>query len=668
MMMKPIHTRTSVCPYDCPDACGLTLTVEGDRLQQVRGMKAHSFTRGTLCQKMQHYEQTVHHSGRLTTPLRRIGPKGSGQFKPISWDEALQEIAEKFQSCIDTYGSESIMPYSYAGTMGILQKSAGDPLFAILGATRQDKGICSPAKRYGWVSLMGNTLGNRPQDIQHSDCVVLWSLNAVATDVHVLHDVTIARQRGAKLWVIDTHHTETARLADEVIILRPGTDGAFALGVAYILGKEGLVNTEFIDRYVQGYEGFRDTVVSQYNPSKVASITGVPEERIIEFARAYGQAVAPFIRLGSGLSRYGNGANTVRCVVALPALVGAYLHTGGGLLSSASGSQFVGGKRVSWERFQTKDTRLNPMIRLGPMLTEADNPPIKALYVYSSNPAVTSPDQTVVRKGLAREDLFTVVHERFMTDTAKYADIVLPATSSVEHNDVYNSYGHYTIGCGYQAIPPVGESRSNWNTICSIARAMKIDHPVFAMSELEMIEDIVRHASIPKAVQDRILAGELVEMDLSDTYKLEYGTPSGKIELYNPIEADPYPVYREAHGDTAEFFLINGTDPRILDSSFCELQDETPQMIARMHPEDAERKGVANHQFIRLYNERGSLRIALEIDDTVAKGTIVSCGVWWQSQSHDSIYTMNVLTASRPTDYAWGSTFYDVKVDVEPCD
>ncbi len=667
-MMKPIDTRTSVCPYDCPDACGLTLTVEGDRLQQVRGMKTHSFTRGTLCQKMQHYERTVHHSGRLTTPMRRIGPKGSGQFEPISWDEALQEIAEKFQYCIDTYGSESIMPYSYAGTMGILQKSAGDPLFAMLGATRQDKGICSPAKRYGWVSLMGNTLGNRPQDIQHSDCVVLWSLNAVATDVHVLHDVTIARQRGAKLWVIDTHHTETAKLADEVIILRPGTDGAFALGVAYILDKEGLVNTEFIDRYVQGYEGFQDTVVSQYNPSKVASITGVSEERIIEFARAYGQAVAPFIRLGSGLSRYGNGANTVRCVVALPALVGAYLHTGGGLLSSASGSQFVGGKRVSWERFQIKDTRLNPMIRLGPMLTEADNPPIKALYVYSSNPAVTSPDQTVARKGLAREDLFTVVHERFMTDTAKYADIVLPATSSVEHNDVYNSYGHYTIGCGYQAIPPVGESRSNWNTICSIARAMGIDHPVFAMSELEMIEDIVRHASIPTEVQDRILAGELVEMDLSDTYKLEYDTPSGKIELYNPVEADPYPVYREAHGDTAEFFLINGTDPRILDSSFCELQDETPQMIARMHPEDAERKGVGNNEFVRLYNERGSLRIALVIDDAVPKGTIVSSGVWWQSQSHDLEHTMNVLTASRPTDYGWGSTFYDVKVDVEPCD
>lgn len=667
-MKKPIYTRTSVCPYDCPDACGLMLTVEGDRLQQVRGMKTHSFTRGTLCQKMQHYERTVHHSGRLTTPLRRIGPKGSGQFEPISWDEALQEIAEKFQYCIDTYGSESIMPYSYAGTMGILQKSAGDPLFAMLGATRQDKGICSPAKRYGWASLMGNTLGNRPQDIQHSDCVVLWSLNAVATDVHVLHDVTIARQRGAKLWVIDTHHTETAKLADEVIILRPGTDGAFALGVAYILGKEGLVNEEFVERYVQGYEGFRDTVVSQYNPSRVASITGVPEERIIEFARAYGQAVAPFIRLGSGLSRYGNGANTVRCVVALPALVGAYLHKGGGLLSSASGSQFVGGKRVSWERFQIKDTRLNPMIRLGPMLTEADNPPIKALYIYSSNPAITSPDQTVTRKGLAREDLFTVVHERFMTDTAKYADIVLPATSSVEHNDVYNSYGHYTIGCGYQAIPPVGESRSNWNTICSIARAMEIDHPVFAMSELEMIEDIVRHASIPTEVQDRILAGELVEMDLSDTYKLEYDTPSGKIELYNPVEADPYPVYREAHGDTAEFFLINGTDPRILDSSFCELQDETPQMIARMHPEDAERKGVGNNEFVRLYNERGSLRIALAIDDAVPKGTIVSSGVWWQSQSHDLEHTMNVLTASRPTDYGWGSTFYDVKVDVEPCD
>ena len=667
-MMKPIQTRTSVCPYDCPDACGLTLTIEDNKLQQVQGMKVHSFTRGTLCQKMQHYERTVHHSGRLTTPLRRTGPKGSGQFIPITWDEALQEIAERFQYCINTYGSESIMPYSYAGTMGILQKSAGDPLFAILGATRQDKGICSPAKRYGWVSLMGNTLGNRPQDMQDSDCVVLWSLNAVATDVHILHDVTIARQKGAKIWVIDTYYTETAKLADEVIIMRPGTDGAFALGVAYVLTKEGLVNEAFIEGYVQGYDGFRDTVISQYPPSKVAKITGVPEERIVEFARAYGDAVAPFIRLGSGLSRYGNGANTVRCVVALPALVGAYLHAGGGLLSSASGSQFVGASRVSWERFQRKDTRLNPMIHLGPMLTEADNPPIKALYIYSSNPAVTLPDQTVVRKGLAREDLFTVVHERFMTDTAKYADIVLPATTSVEHNDIYNSYGHYTIGCGYQAIPPVGESRSNWNTICSIAKAMDINDPVFDMSELEMIEDIVRHASIPVDIQDRILAGELVEMELPDTYKLEYGTPSGKIELYNPVEVDPYPVYREAHGDIAEFFLINGADPRILDSSFCELQDDVPQMVARMHPDDARRKGVLHSEFVRLSNERGSLRIALAIDDTVTRGTIVSSGVWWQSQSHDPEHTMNVLTASRATDYGWGSTFYDVKVDVEPCD
>ena len=667
-MTKPIQTRTSVCPYDCPDACGLTLIIEDDKLQQVQGLKTHSFTRGTLCQKMQRYERTVHHIGRIKTPLRRIGAKGSGQFEPITWEEALQEIAERFQHCIDTYGSESIMPYSYAGTMGILHKGAGDPLFAILGATRQDKGICSPAKRYGWNSLMGNTLGNRPQDMQDSDCVILWSLNAVATDVHVLHDVTVARRKGASLWVIDTHYTETAKLADEVIILRPGTDGAFALGVAHVLAREGLINREFIDQYVQGYEGFHETVVADYPPSKVARITGVSEERIIQFARAYGQAVAPFIRLGSGLSRYGNGANTVRCIVALPALVGAYLHRGGGLLSSTSGSQFVGGSRISWARFQKKETRLNPMIRLGPMLTEAENPPIKALYVYSSNPAITSPDQTVVRKGLAREDLFTVVHERFMTETAKYADIVLPATTSVEHNDIYNSYGHYTIGCGYQAIPPVGESRSNWNTICSIAKAMQIEDPVFDMSELEMIEDIVRHAPIPTEIQDRILAGELVDMELSDTYKLEYGTPSGRIELYNPLEQEPYPAYREAHGDEAEFFLINGTDPRILDSSFCELQEDVPMMTARMHPEDAERKGVLQSQFIRLHNVRGSLRIALAIDDTVPKGTIVSCGVWWQSQSHDTEHTMNVLIASRPTDYGWGSTFYDVKVNVEPCD
>lgn len=658
--------HTSVCPYDCPDACGLVVTTENDRVIKVQGNPEHTFTRGTLCMKMQHYEETVHSPERLTTPLRRTGAKGEGRFTPISWEEAIEEIASRFHESIVAYGGESIMPYSYAGTMGLVQKAAGNPLFAILGATRQDRGICSPAKSYGWQAVMGQTLGTRPQEMAHSDMVIFWGLDATSTNLHSLHDATAARKNGAELWVIDTRQTVSFRQADHGIQLRPGTDSALALAVAHILVRDGLIDTEFVKEHVQGYEQFVEEILPGCTPQWAMQITGVEAAGIEALAQAYGKARAPFIRLGSGLSRYGNGAMTVRCIVALPALVGAYARKGGGFLSSAGGSSFVGGHIMDWNRYAAKETRLVPMIRLGEALNEVGEKALHCLYIYSSNPAITSPNQNLVRRGLAREDLFTVVHERFMTDTARYADIVLPATTSLEHDDLYNSYGHYTIGCGWRAIAPVGESKSNWEVMRLLAGAMGIDHPVFTCSERELIAHMLADTTLTEEEKEKIWQGQPVEMTLPEDYKLQFKTPSGKIELWTDRDEEPMPRYTTPHGDDAEFWLINGPDPRILDSSFNErvFISDGPLMKARMHPADMDKKKLRDGAKVVLYNDRGEVRMTLAADEAVLPGTVVSDGVWWQKYSSDDEHGINALTADRPTDRAWGSTFYDVKVNV----
>lgn len=663
-----VRRMNSVCPYDCPDACGLIAIANDNRIVQVIGNPAHAFTRGTLCPKMVHYEETVHSPDRLTTPLKRVGPKGEGTFVPITWEEAIETIAKKFKDTAATYGGESIMPYSYAGTMGFIQKSAGDPLFARLGATRQDRGICSPAKSYGWAALMGNSANTKPQEAQHSDFIVLWSLNAVATDIHIWQDVYRARDNGAKVWVIDTHRTATYLSADETITVKPGSDGALALGIIHILERDGLINSEFIANYASGYDKLKATL-GEYTPEKVSEITGVSVARLTEFAHAYGRAQAPFIRLGSGLSRYGNGAMTVRCVACLPAVVGAYEKKGGGFLGSTGNSQFITNSIMSWAAHGSTDTRLVPMIRLGEALTNDNEDKIRCLYVYSTNPAITSPNQNLVRQGLRREDLFMVVHERFMTDTAKYADIVLPATTSLEHNDIYSSYGHYSLGVGYKVIDPIGESKSNWDTIRLLAKAMGYTDAFFDKTETELIHEIVAQAPRLTAQEaELLLAGEPVEMQLPADYKLQYSTPSGKIEIYNPKEAEPLPRYFPPYGDDAELWLINSPDVRILDSSFNErsFTDNKPTMAAWLNPEEAAKKQLKEGQIIELSNVRGKVRLPLYLDDGVAPGTVVSYGVWWQKYSSDTNVSINALTASRPTDRAWGSTFYDVKVNIRP--
>lgn len=670
----------SVCPYDCPDACGLILTVDDNKVTKVRGNKEHAFTRGILCPKMAHYERVIHSPKRLMTPLRRIGKKGIGpdQFTPISWDEALERIVENFNHTINTYGSESILRYSYAGTMGAVNSPAADYFFRCIGATSQDRGICSPAKQAAFKSVYGDTVAIKPQEAQHSDLIILWSLNATATDVHILHDVNVAKRNGAFVWIIDTHKTYTYDQGTHHVYVKPGSDGALALGMIHIIHRDGLEDTTFIQAYVQGYDELVRDVLPTFTPEYVSSICGVPVEIIEELAHAYAKAKAPFIRLGSGVSRYGNGAMSCRCINALPAVVGAWQHLGGGLLSSSSSSQYFNKSFMQQPNTPTPSKRMMPMILLGDLLTNpkallehgledtSGGVPVHSLYIFSSNPAITAPNQNLVRQGLMRNDLFTVVHERFFTDTCAYADIILPATSSAESDDIFNSYGHYTIAASYQAIPPVGESKSNWQVISELAQRMGLDDSFFAMTERELIEHMVRNSSkLSQDEQDAILRGDLVEVALPDNYKMDFKTPSGKIEILNPRESIPLITYTEPYGDDEPFWLIIGNDIRILDSSFCELEfDDSELMKLRMHPDDAALYNINNSDAVEIYNNRGAVRIKVYLDDTIQRGTLVTLGVWWQSQSSDAKVGINAVTASRPTDEAWGSTFYDVQVNI----
>jgi len=658
----------SVCPYDCPDACGLIVSVDNNKVISVRGDRAHAFTRGTLCPKMAHYEKVIHSPLRLKSPMKRVGKKGIGedQYTRISWDEALDAIVNNFKETIDTYGSESILRYSYAGTMGVIQSPAADYFFRCIGATDQDRGICSPAKQAGFRSVYGDTLAIKPQEAQHSDLIVLWGINATATDVHILHDVNIAKKKGARVWIIDTHKTYTFSQAHEHIYVKPGSDGALALGMLHIIHRDGLADIDFIKKHVQGYDELVKEVLLDFTPGKAAEICGVSVERMTEFAHAYAKSKAPFIRLGSGLSRYGNGAMTCRAINALPAVVGAWQYPGGGLLSSASGSKFIGKDVMQQAHVHAPAKRLMPMIKLGEMLINPEGTKVHSLYIFSSNPAITAPDQNVVRRGLMRDDLFTVVHERFFTDTCKYADIIFPATTSVEHDDIYNSYGHYTIGTGYKLIEPIGESRSNWQVIAELAKRMGLEDDFFDLSEKDLIEQIVRTSSrISKRDQELILNGEPVEMTVPESYKMDFKTPSGKIELYNPQDVEPLIRYMPPYGDNAPFWLINGNDIRILDSSFCELDFNDPELMKlRIHPEDAKMYNINDGAEVEIYNDRGSVKIKAYYDDEVQRGTLVTLGVWWQSQSSDPHVAINALTAARPTDQGWGSTFYDVQVHI----
>lgn len=635
---------------------------------KVQGDPDHPFTRGILCGKMNRYQDTVHSPLRLTSPLLRTGRKGSREFRPISWKEAVDCIADRWKKIIAQYGAEAILPYSYAGTMGLVQRNAGHPFFYRLGASRLDRTICAPAKEVGWKAVMGNTAALHPDEVAESDLIILWGINAVATNIHFLHGVREAKKKGAAVWLMETYATRTSALADQTFLVRPGSDGALALGWMHLLLRENLVDQEFLSSSVQGFEELKTQILSAFPPERVSGLTGLSPEDLKFMARTFGKARAPFIRVGAGLSRYGNGAMNVRSIVCLPALVGAWKKKGGGCFVGTSTAGAFPMEEILREDFMAKKTRIVNMNQLGSALNQMEDPPVKCLYVYHSNPAAVTPDQNQVLKGLAREDLFTVVHERFMTDTARFADVVLPSTSSLEHSDLYRSYGSYCIQLAEAIIPPVGESKSNREVFSLLAAAMGFTEPFFQQTAEELIQHTL---SLPSPMREGIdrkafAAGKAVEILLPAGAKTQYRTPSGKIEILNRAQPHPLPLYIPPYADHFPFYLMTAPSLYALNSSFREREDlrqKEKAMFLLMNPEDARVRSFKDGDTVIAFNECGEVSFVLQVTPKVPAGVVVAEGVWWLDQCPGS-RSVNALTSQRLTDQGSGSTFYDNKVDI----
>ena len=662
-------TARSICPFDCPDACGLEIEVEGNRVVKVRGDADHPYSQGTLCPKMNGYDRTVHSPDRLTQPLFRVGPKGSGEFRPGTWEEAIAAIAARWQAIIAADGPEAILPYSYAGSMGIVQRNAGMPFFHRMGATRLTRTICTPAQDAGWEAVMGTTPGPSPEVARDSDLVVLWGINAVATNLHFVQRAKDARRRGGRILLIETYENDTAAVADEIVLVRPGTDGALALAIVHVLARDGLADEAFLAREATGWPELRARVLADYAPAAVSERTGIAPEAIERLARTLAGARAPFLRIGGGITRYGNGAMTVRSIVALAAVLGVHDRPGGGCLHSTGSGQAFDLAPLLRDDLLPGPTRTVNMNQLGRALAEVTDPPIRAMYVWCSNPAAVAPDQNAVLRGLSRDDLFLVVHERFMTDTARLADIVLPATTSLEHADLYRSYGHYTVQRVRPAIPPLADSRPNWDVFRALAAAMDYRDPIFQMTTDELIDVVVagiRGAWLGDAERARLAAGGAIQLVPPDGPR--WATPSGKIELHNPRQADPLPRYLPTHEDDSPLPLRLVTAPALhtLNSTFQErpeLRARAGGMVLKLGPSEAAARGLVDGQQVIAANERGEVTFVLRIRDGVPPGVAVAEGVFWLAHAPGT-RNVNALTSQRLTDQAEGSTFYDTRIDV----
>ena len=660
-------TKRSVCPFDCPDTCGMLVQVAAGKAVGVQGDPQHPFSRGTLCPKMLHYEKSVHSPLRLGTPLLRLGPKGSGKFAPISWQQAIATIALRWRGIIEEFGAQAILPYSYAGTMGVVQRNAGHPFFHRLGASRLDRTICSPAKGAGWQAVMGRTPTPSPESAGKSDLLILWGINAAATSIHFLNQVREVKKGGGTVWLIDTYETPTAAACDRTFLVRPGSDGALALGIMHILARDGLTDLPFLEAQVLGFAELQREVLPDYPPQEAARLTGLSVEAIESLARAYGAARAPFIRLGSGLSRYGNGAMTVRCIACLPALVGAYGKEGAGCFpDTATGGAFAM-ETLLREDLMASPTRLVNMNRLGHALNELADPPVMGLYVYHSNPAAVAPDQNSVLKGLAREELFTVVHERFLTDTALYADLVLPATSSLEHSDIYRSYGTYCLQRAGAVIEPVGQSKSNWQVFGLLARELGFQEELFTLDADQVIDRLLALPSpLRRGIDLAALAeGRAVELSVD---RGGWGTPSGKIEILNGLLDSPLPRYLPSHEEhgSLPLRLMTAPNPFALNATFYEQEDLRSKqggMRLQMNPADAGARGLVDGERVIAANALGEVTFELDVTARVPSGVVVAEGVWWLAFAPGD-RSVNALTSQRLTDLGGGSTFYDNRVEV----
>lgn len=672
------HTVRGACPHDCPDTCALLTTVENGVAVRVQGNPEHRPTDGALCTKVSRYPERTYHPERILTPLKRVGPKGSGRFEPVGWDEALHEIAARLQA-IAARDPQAILPYSYAGTMGLVQgEGMAARFFHRLGASHLDRTICATAGGEGLVHTLGGKVGMKLPFFAEAKLILIWGSNPIASNLHFWRLAQQAKRDGARLVCIDPRRTETADKCHEHIALRPGTDAALALALMHELIVHDWLDHDYIARHTLGWDALRERAL-QWPPARAAEVCGVPVEQIERLARDYGTTQPAAIRLNYGMQRVRGGGNAVRAVACLPALTGAWRHRAGGLLLSASGHFPV--DRATLHRpdlLAGRTPRTINMSTIGDDLlrnTSPDfGPKIEALIVYNSNPVAVAPESPKVVRGFAREDLFTVVLEHFQTDTADYADYVLPATTQLEHWDIHTSYGHTDVLLNRPAIAPLGQARTNTDVFRALAQRMGFTEPCFADDD----ETLCRQAFGAAIDFQQLLDQGFATLTLPDAPFAEGGfpTPSGRCEFFSARLAaqgldglpDHLPNHEAVGSDPRHpLAMISPPARNFLNSSFVNvksLRDIEGEPLLEMHTDDASARGLVSGQMVRVFNDRGSYRCRLDVSKRARPGVVNGLGIWWRKLGPDGT-NVNELTSQRLTDLGRGPTFYDCLVQVE---
>ncbi|MFC0215940.1 molybdopterin-dependent oxidoreductase [Paenibacillus chartarius] len=665
---------SSVCSLDCPDQCALLVHKENGRIVKIEGDPSHPVTQGKICNKVRHMADRIYDPARLQYPLRRTGPKGSGQFERIGWEEAIGEIAERWKKLIETDGPESILPYSFYGNMGRIGTEGMDRrFFNRLGATRLQYAICEAAGTVGYAYTMGGSFGTDPEATVDAKLHIMWGVNAVSTNMHQVMLSEQARSNGAQIVCIDVHRNRTARWADWFIPLKPGTDAALALGIMYVLFDEGLTDDAFLREYTVGHEQLREHV-KPYDPERASAITGVPADDIVKLARLYGGTTPSFIRIGNGPQHHDNGGMFVRTVACLPALTGQWKHPGGGAIKGNGAYLDFNMSALQRPDLRRGGARSVNMNQLGMALHEL-NPPIRSLYVYNSNPAVVAPNAGKVREGLAREDLFTVVHDLFLTETARYADIVLPATSSFENTDIYRSYWHHYIQLQQPVIEPYGESKSNVDVFRLLAAAMGFTDTALQDSEEDMIRQALNHPRNPNLsgiTLERLEREKFVKASRPQLVTDILRTPSGKIELYSAaMERDGYPplptyIPLPDEDEALPFRFIPAPNHHFLNSTFAHNEKHVSlekEQKLHMNEDDAAELGIADGEVVWVRNGRGACKLPVAVGRDVLRGVVVSQGLWADVSGTGNL--VNALTPDRLADMGGGAVFFSGKVAVE---
>jgi anaerobic selenocysteine-containing dehydrogenase len=679
-----ITRKRGVCHHDCPDSCAWIIsTSEGEALS-IEGDSGHPFTNGELCDKMTGFlTDVVYNPDRLLYPLKRVGMKGAAEFERIGWDEALDDVAARLSATIEQQGGEAVLPYNFAGTMGVAQGwSLDQRFFARLGASRLEHTICGATAAAGLTATMGTDTGLLQQQMVDSRFIVMWGGNPVVTNPHGWRSISEARAAGAQLVVVDPLRSATAEEADWHVRPRPGTDTALALGLMQVIVRTGLHDRDYVERYTLGFERLAERL-NEYPPERVAQITGVAAKEIIELARVYATTRPAAIQLHIGLEKHFQGGMTYRTIACLPAIIGAWRDPGGGLMYSTNG---LFGRAINWGAMgsipDAPETRSISMSQVGRALTDtALEPPIQALVVYNANPATIAPNQNLVRQGLEREDLFTVVLDHFVTDTARYADYVFPATTQAEHLDLVVPYGTPYLALNTPAIDPLGEARTNTDFFRALALRLGFDEPYLYASD----EALVRQAL---AVDDPLMNGISFErLEHEGWARLNvpesslpfaaggFPTTSGKCELYSDDLAarglDPLPGYveevrsAEDSGRHPLRFMSPKWNPYFVNSSHAnqprlERAAGTPRL--RIHPDDAAARGIGDGDIVRVFNDRGTIALAAEVTDAMQVNVVAMLHGWWASRIGGS--SANALTHDELADFGGGSAMHDCHVEV----